>query len=289
MEAVPGTELQRYSFSWREPFLFNSRFSLGVGGYYYTRVFNEYFENRTGGKVTLGRQLNRYWSAFGSVRVEDVGVRRVPLGAPPDITSVQGSNFLVGLRGGVQFDSRDTFLRPTEGMLVEAAYEQLLGDFTTPLVTVEGSKYWTTYQRPDGSGRHVLAARSQVGFAGSSVPVFERFYAGGFRTLRGFEFRGVGPDVNDFKVGGRFMFLNSLEYQIPIRANDMLYTVFFVDSGTVERDIELKNYRVTAGAGLRIVVPMLGPVPIALDFGFPIAKGPRDRDQIFSFWLGFFN
>lgn len=289
MEAVPGTELQRYSFSWREPFLFNSRVSLGTGGYYYTRVFNEYFENRTGGKVTLGRQLNRYWSAFGTVRVEDVGVRRVPAGAPSDITSVQGSNFLVGLRGGVQFDSRDTFLRPTEGMLVEAAYEQLLGNFTAPLVTVEGSKYWTTYQRPDGSGRHVLAARSQVGFAGSKVPVFERFYAGGFRTLRGFEFRGVGPDVNDFKTGGRFMLLNSLEYQIPIRANDMLYSVFFVDSGTVERDIELKNYRVTAGAGLRIVVPMLGPVPIALDFGFPLVKGPKDRDQLFSFWLGFFN
>jgi outer membrane protein assembly factor BamA len=85
------------------------------------------------------------------------------------------------------------------------------------------------------------------------------------------------------------MLLNSLEYQIPIRANDMLYTVFFVDSGTVERDVELKNYRVTAGAGLRVVVPMLGPVPIALDFGFPIAKGPFDRDQVFSFWLGFFN
>jgi outer membrane protein assembly factor BamA len=33
---------------------------------------------------------------------------------------------------------------------------------------------------------------------------------------------------------------------------------------------------------------MMGPVPIALDFGFPIAKAPTDRNQMFQFWLGFF-
>ena len=48
------------------------------------------------------------------------------------------------------------------------------------------------------------------------------------------------------------------------------------------------NYRVSAGFGVRFVVPMLGPVPIALDFGFPIVKAPTDQTQVFSFWLGFF-
>jgi hypothetical protein len=37
------------------------------------------------------------------------------------------------------------------------------------------------------------------------------------------------------------------------------------------------------------VVPLLGPVPIALDLGFPLVKAPGDRDQIFSFWVGFFH
>jgi outer membrane protein insertion porin family len=46
---------------------------------------------------------------------------------------------------------------------------------------------------------------------------------------------------------------------------------------------------VAAGVGLRIVVPMMGPVPIALDFGFPIVKADTDVDQLFSFWVGFFN
>src|SRR5262249_10878500 len=49
-------------------------------------------------------------------------------------------------------------------------------------------------------------------------------------------------------------------------------SVTFVDSGTVGGNTEVQEYRVFAGAGIRIVVPMLGPVPIALDFGFPIDK-----------------
>jgi outer membrane protein insertion porin family len=84
------------------------------------------------------------------------------------------------------------------------------------------------------------------------------------------------------------MVLNSAEYQVPLVAKDAIYAVAFVDSGTVESNVEIRDYRVSAGFGLRVVVPMLGQVPIALDFGFPIVKGPRDNDQVFSFWLGFF-
>src|SRR5207244_7520471 len=102
-------------------------------------------------------------------------------------------------------------------------------------------------------------------------------------------FRGVGPFEQGLNVGGQFMWLNSLEYQVPVIASDKFYFVGFVDSGTVERKVEINNYRVAAGVGMRIVVPMLGPVPVALDFGFPIVKGPEDRRQLFSFWLGFFN
>ena len=83
------------------------------------------------------------------------------------------------------------------------------------------------------------------------------------------------------------MLLNSLEYQLPVRASDKLYFVAFVDTGTVESSVEIRDYRVSAGFGVRFVVPPLGPVPIALDFGFPIVKGPEDREQVFSFWFGF--
>jgi outer membrane protein assembly complex protein YaeT len=288
LEAVPGTQLQRYSANFREPYLFDSQYSLSVGAYYYERSYNEYTEDRLGGRVSIGRKLNKYWTASAGLRVEEVGVHDVVPWAPNDFQSVAGENFLVGLRAGLTRDSRDSFLRPTEGSLIDISFEECLGDFTFPVFNVEGSKYWTIFQRNDGSGRQVLAAHSQLSIAGSNAPVYERFYAGGFRSLRGFEFRGVGPDINGFMVGGDFMWLNSLEYQIPLVANDMLYAVAFVDSGTVEPSVEFKDYRVAAGFGLRIQVPMLGPVPIALDFGFPIHKASTDLSQVFSFYVGVF-
>jgi outer membrane protein assembly complex protein YaeT len=288
-EAVPGTQFQRYTVSFREPFLFDTPYSLGISAYYYDRLFNEYTETRLGARVTLGRRLNDYWSVSGTIRAEDVGVHDVQPFEPIQITEDEGQHFIVGLRGSLSRDSRDSFLRPTSGSLVEVSGEEVVGAYNFPILSLEANKYWTVYQRADGSGRWVIAARSQTSWCGSNAPVFERFYAGGFRSLRGFEFRGVGPSINGFKIGGDFMFLNSLELQIPILANDNLYAVTFLDTGTVEQNVSISDYRVSVGFGLRIVVPMLGPVPIALDFGFPIVKESFDNKQVFSFWVGFFN
>jgi outer membrane protein assembly complex protein YaeT len=288
LEAVPGTQLQRYTATFREPFLFDRPYSLTTSGYFWERLYNEYTEIREGGRISLGHMFNRNWSVSTTLRIENVNVSNVGFGAPPDYTSVEGNNFLIAPSVAVTYDTRDSYLRPTAGGIITASYEQGLGEFTFPMGNIEGSRFFTLYQRPDGSGKQVLAFRSQVGWAGANTPVYERFFAGGFQSIRGFQFRGVGPFINGFNVGGDFLFLNSLEYQIPIRANDHLYLVAFVDSGTVESRIGINDYRVTAGFGIRIALPMLGPVPIALDFGFPITTGPDDRQQVFAFWIGMF-
>ncbi len=289
VEAVPGTQLQRYTVSWREPFLFDSPYSLLASGYYYNRIYNEYTEEREGVRFTLGRRLNQFWQASTSVRIENVNVGGLVAGEPVDYTSVQGDNFQAGFKVNVTRDARDNFMRPTSGNLVDFSVEQVTGDHNFTLANVDASQYFTVFQRNDGSGRQVLALHSQFGWASDNTPVYERFFAGGFRTLRGFQFRGVGPNVNGFMVGGDFLWLNSIEYQIPVRASDNIYFVTFLDSGTVmPRITDQMDYRVSAGFGVRFVVPMLGPVPIALDFGFPIHKASSDQTQVFNFWMGFF-
>ena len=89
------------------------------------------------------------------------------------------------------------------------------GANTYPIFNIEGTRYFTTWQRPDGSGKHVLMFRSVLSWEGTEVPVYERFFAGGYMSMRGFEFRGVGPEVNGYFTGGQFQWLNSVEYQIP--------------------------------------------------------------------------
>jgi hypothetical protein len=41
------------------------------------------------------------------------------------------------------------------------------------------------------------------------------------------ESNGAGPQTNGFKSGGDFIFLNSQEYQIPIKANDQQQLKFW--------------------------------------------------------------
>ena len=290
IEAMPGTQFQRYAITFREPYLGDSRFGLTASGYYFTRGYAEYTEERLGGRFTLDYRFadSPIWRANASLRLEDVEISDIPPWATRTIAEDRGSDFLLGLRAGVTRDTRDSYLLPTSGSQLDVGFEQVLGDNVFPIGTAEYSKYFTTYQRRDGSGKHILAARSQLSVTSQDAPVYERFYAGGFRSLRGFSFRGVGPFENFLNTGGTFSFLNSLEYQVPLLASDKLWFVTFVDHGAVENDVAIRDYRVAVGAGLRISVPALGPLPIALDFAYPITQGPGDNRRIFSFYVGYF-
>jgi outer membrane protein insertion porin family len=286
--AMPGTIMQQYMGTFTEPFLFDTPNSFSDSIYFREMFYNEYEEQRTGNRVTFGRQFTRFWNAAIGTRVENVNVSNVPSGAPIDYTSVLGNNFLIGFPLTITRDSRDNLIRPTRGSQIQLSYEELTGEFTFGVLNGLVNKFWTTYQRPDGSGRHVLVYRGQLGLAGDNTPVYERFFAGGFTTIRGFQWRGVGPNTNGFFTGGDFLLLNSLEYQIPVVAKDNIFLVGFVDSGTVSPRInDFENYAVSVGFGVRFTVPMLGPVPIALDFGFPVVKPPGDIQQVFNFWMGF--
>jgi outer membrane protein assembly factor BamA len=292
LSAQPGTQFSRYSATFREPYLFDTLFGFQDSLYFYQRQYNEYLEERIGDKVSITRMLDPYWRASLSVRAEAVEVKNPPSYAGPGITDYVGWHALYGVRLGLTRDSRDSILLPTSGSVFDIGVEQVMGDYAFPIFTAEYTKLLSSdmapFAREDGSGKHVLALRSQLSIEGDNAPVYERFFAGGFRSIRGFTFRGVGPSQNDLMVGGTFMFLNSIEYQIPILQNDKLHFVTFVDSGTVEQSVEIKNYRVSAGFGFRINVPALGPQPIALDFAFPIIKTATDNTQVFSFYVGMF-
>ena len=140
------------------------------------------------------------------------------------------------------------------------------------------------HKRADGSGRHTIGVSLGAGFSGADTPIFENYFAGGFSTMRGFEFRGASPVDQGVTVGGEFRMLGSVQYMMPLTADDMIKAVTFVDFGTVEENIEIDwdNFRVAPGFGFRISVPALGPAPLAFDFAFPVAQADtaHERDQV---------
>jgi len=291
LEAAPGTQFSRYLMSWRDPNIFDMPYSLGVSAHFFQRNYREWDEERVGATLTVGHSFTDQIRGSIGLRVENVNVDNPDLPTPPELVEVLGDNFLSTVSFGLEHDTRDNPFMATCGHLTSANFEQGFGDFTYSQITLEGRQYFGITERPDGSGKQVFSLRGTVGFTSSDTPIFERFFAGGFRNFRGFRFRGVGPvgiNNEDIHVGGDFMLLGSAEYQLPITADDTLQMVFFSDFGTVEENVEISEFRATAGLGLRVVVPMLGPVPLAFDFAFPVAMADTDETQVFSFFVGFF-
>ena len=289
LEAAPGTEVQRYVASFTEPYLFDTPVGYSISASYYERFFRDWDEERVSLRNALSYQLRPNLTLTGAVRAEEVKISDPRTPTPPELAEAVGSNEVYGFKAQLTHDTRDSPFLPTQGHLIELAFEQVIGTFDYPRETIEARQYFLMRERPDGSGRHVLSIGGQVGFSGDETPIYDHFFAGGFSTMRGFEFRGASPRSGDVIVGGEFQLLTTVEYMFPITADDMLKGVVFVDAGTVEERISIDSddFRVAPGLGLRITVPALGPAPIALDLAFPIAKEEGDQTQVFSFNVGY--
>jgi outer membrane protein insertion porin family len=284
---MPGSQVSRYLVSFQDPYFLRTDYNLGVSGFYYNRYFQDWTEDRGGGRISLGKLLSRYWSMSAALRLESVAIHDFNTPAPQSILDVQGSNFLSTGQLTLQHDSRDSAFLPTMGHLFEVSYEQGFGEFVYPRVEGSFSQVFTVWERPDGMGKHLLSFRTQLGWTGDDTPVFENFYAGGYSSFRGFAFRGVSPRDTGFRVGGQWMSLGTIEYMAPITADDNIRAVAFTDMGTVDTDVSMRDFRLSVGFGARLIIPAMGPAPIALDFAFPLLKEREDNERIFSFYVGF--
>jgi outer membrane protein insertion porin family len=290
VDLSPGTLINRFMVSFRDPYLFNLPIGFGASGYAFNRFYPDWTERREGGRFSLGRQFGTQTYADVAFRIENVNVSGFKYPAPADYLAVANNTTLATLRPSLRFDNRNDPFSPSRGYYLEFAFEQGWGTFTYPKLTVEGRTHFTLGSRPDGSGKRTLTLRGFYGVTGTDTPLYERFFAGDFRSMRGFAYRGVGPFVDGSNIGGLSTLIGSVEFQFPWVANDRFQQVVFTDFGTVEPGYDISNFRVTVGTGWRIYLPqqMFGPLPLAFDLGFPIVKGPDDRERIFTFFIGAF-
>lgn len=288
IEAVPGSQVSRYQVSFREPFLFDTQVGLGLNGFYFQRFFRDWKEERLGGRVSLSYMLTPDLSTTVALRGEQIQILDPTIPTPPELAAVLGQSDLFSASLGLAHDTRDSAFLATEGHYWSASFEQAFGTYDFSKGNIELRHHFTLFERPDGSGRHVLTLNTDLGFTGNHTPIFENYFAGGFNTIRGFRFRQASPRTLGVAVGGHFKWLNTAEYMFPITADDMLRGVVFCDYGTVERDIQLnaENFRVVLGAGFRVTIPAMGPAPLAFDFAVPVAHADGDQIQNFSFFVG---
>jgi outer membrane protein insertion porin family len=292
IEAQPGSELNRFRVDFTEPYLFDKPTRFDFSAYFFERGRESFNERRVGGHVSFGRRLKwerlKDWYGELAFRVESVNVNNLTLFAPRDVRNDEGSTLLTSVKATLVRDRTDSRFMPTRGDRFRASYEQfgVLGGEFFGRLNAEYARHYTL-ATDEFERKHVLSMKGVGGYVLGDAPVFERYYAGGIGSIRGFEFRGVSPrqGLEDDQVGGEFMLLFSTEYSFPLYGK-LLRGLVFTDMGTVEENISITDWRASVGAGVRVQVDFFGPVPLEFDVAVPVLDARDDDEQIFSFFIG---
>jgi translocation and assembly module TamA len=209
---------------------------------------------------------------------------------------LQTGDFEIGDRKEVAFRGNSTILYPEVGLtrkraddplfvrrgysvnlLARAAAEGVLSD--TNFVQLRGDVKWIrAFQR-----RQRLILRGTVGTSWvdkfDELPPDLRFFAGGDRSIRGYAYQTIGPDLvvdpdkKPVVIGGKHLLTASAEYEYYFRNKWGIAT--FVDVGDAFSGTKYEP-KIGTGLGLRWRSPV---GMLRLDLGVPLRE-PKDGVQI---------
>ncbi len=118
-----------------------------------------------------------------------------------------------------------------------------------------------------------LSFKVAGGYVGKSAPIFDRFFLGGLRDLRGYSFESIGQPS-----GGRYYTFGRLELEFPIKSPFVIIT--FADVGNVGNRLSdtIRNPKKDIGASVGIKTPV---GPIRFDVAFPLEKDTPKRLRLY--------
>jgi outer membrane protein insertion porin family len=234
VEAQRNVYLQRYSFSYMNPYFSDNGLSLGYNLWWRefdNSEFNtaQYSSTSRAAQVVLGIPITEHDTISAMFGIDSNQIFAFRGSSPQSIVDyidVIGQRTFHAWRGEVAWarDTRNDFLQPTRGTLQRVSAEASLPGSTAEYykLNYEFSKYWPI------SRALVLNTRLEVGYGDSygnartgivfdpdspadtdderearvavadGLPFFENFYAGGARSVRGFRDNTLGPRETAF-------------------------------------------------------------------------------------------
>lgn len=295
--------------SWFEPKLKGTDNSLMVKAF--GRDFASYqiplsVEQRFGIETTISRAFTNYPHLTGSfgVGLENVHVKegdsnqvarlfaQHALPISERAKQLQGGLFLT-LSPSLIYDTRNSTTIPRKGVFANVRFEEALAldGFDNTFGKLSGGikKYY-----PVGKKSSVSLAFRAGGKIHGDMPEVMAYRLGGPYTVRGFRMSGIG-------TGSGFM-MGQAEFQTPIPFVDRISQAKFLDNirlaawvdageiygSTVTNTIYNRPlHAITAGVGLRVFVPGMGP--LSIDWGYPLTGVPTGTSKgAFTFGVGEF-
>ncbi|MCQ2403324.1 MAG: outer membrane protein assembly factor BamA [Lentisphaeria bacterium] len=301
-----GSDSSNVDISLLEPSLFDSPFDLNNELFLNNRYEDEYDERHVGYGITLGwpvafqlpflKDHTEYWRMGVGLRMEGISIShlakeekfdeddgdypdnvRFPEGKNYSIKRDKGSEFTNRLVFNMTRDSRNHFIFPTRGSRVQMNLEYItraLGSYADYMKFHLGAEtYLPVYE--DVFLRLSADGYTVEHFSGDDVKIFDRFFAGGYGTIRGFRRHDVSPvNRNENSIGGKTMLVGTAEFIKPIK--NFMFFKLFCDVGNVwwdSFDADFGDLNMSIGAGIQFK-----QVPLRLDYGYPIVTKGEHLD-----------
>ncbi|KJJ83740.1 outer membrane protein assembly complex, YaeT protein [Candidatus Omnitrophus magneticus] len=295
IRAEGGSSRSNYFLSWTDPWIFDYPFSFGFD--IYREEHNrsglsgyDYDERRTGGNLRLGKELSEYVTTDLIYNLEEVQISDVPDESSEDLRKEQGRNIISRLTWGINYDTRDNKFSPSKGLVLGSSLQDAGGILGGDKDFVKGWFHGSYFQTLLIENV-VLELKGATGIAKpygdtEDVPIYERYFAGGASTIRGYKQRSVGPrdKGSNSALGGEAVVLGSAEVTFPIYQNIIKGAVFF-DTGSIWKKTndlfnssseDYSGFKHGTGIGVRVKTP-IGPVK--LDYGFPLSDNQGDKRE----------
>ena len=295
LRADIGFERADFVFNFTEPYLFDRKISAGFDAWARQADFlaDDYDERRFGADVRFGKALGDFARLDVILKFENVDVEVVS-SASEELKEQEGASGVASVIFQLTRDTRDAFVFPSSGAKTALSLEVgTISGGGTSFTKFEAKRVQYVEPFPKKFPGHVLRLAAEAGIVGDSfssgeddIPIFERFFLGGIDSIRGFEFREVGPkDINDQPLGGNSMFAGSIEYIFPVFKR--IRGSLFVDFGNVwpETTDFFSGIVVSAGVGAHLTLP-IGPIRVY--YGIPLITDEftDDEDGAFNFNMG---
>lgn len=267
------------------PRILDSQYSLGGSLYSNDYEWDNYSEKNYGFDITLGRDFARYFNVALTYNLEKSDIYYL---SPSLIRTGYdlGTTIKSSLTPSITFNNTDDYYLPRSGIIASTGleYAGLGGDQKF----LSSSSYFNFYQGLQDYIGYDLIYRYKASFYKvwneGYLPINERIYLGGIRTLRGFESRSVSPkNIYGDEIGGLVAFANSAELSFPLIDRIKLRGSLFFDYGMIGNKSLDEIQRMSTGFSFEWITPI---GPLQLIFAKPLNKKKGDDVNNFEFSIG---